>query len=238
MPYRRIPNTDQARLRSLMTAMEKGELYDMYDLAFTQKTFVEIKSFMPIFEKSLLEYKQAHDIQVNSSNRYQEKVRKARLYVSHFIQVLNLSVIRGEVKAENQELYGLRADSRNVPDLGTESALLRWGDRTIDGERQRIGLGGTAIYTPSIANVKVHFDIFKDAYNKQKVLQNNTARYLDNIAGLRTKADEIILQVWNEVEKHFAEGDDMERRLMKCREYGLIYYYRKGERKPEDVKQE
>lgn len=234
MPYRRLPNTDQARLRSLNTAMEKGELYDMYDLAFSQKTFVEMKAFLPIFEKSLLEYKQAHDIQVNSSNRYQEKVRKARLYVSHFIQVLNLAVIRGEVKAENQELYGLRADSRNVPDLGTEKALLKWGELVIEGERQRIGLGGTAIYTPSIANVKVRFDIFREAYNKQKVLQNNTARFLDKIAGLRHDADEIILRVWNEVENTFVKVEDMEERLDKCKNYGLIYYYRKGEKKGEE----
>ncbi len=215
--------------------MEKGELYDMYDLAFSQKTFIEIKSFLPIFEKSLLEYKQAHDIQVASSNRYQERVKKARLYLSHFVQVLNLAVIRGDVKAENQELYGLRSESRHVPDLSTESALLKWGERVIEGERQRIGLGGTAVYTPSIANVKVHFDIFRDAYNKQKVLQNNTARFLDNIAGLRTKADEIILRVWNEVEQTFSQVEDLEKRLMKCREYGLIYYYRKGERKPKEV---
>lgn len=231
MPYRRLPNTDQARLRSLNTAQEMGEIYDMYDLAFSQKTVVEIRSFLPIFEKSLLEYKQAHDLQVMTSNRYQEKVKKARLYVSHFIQVLNLAVIRGEVKAENQEFYGLRTDSRSVPDLGTELALLKWGELAIEGERQRIGIGGTAIYTPSIANVRVHYDIFKDAYNKQKILQSNSNRFLDNIAGLRTKADEIILQVWNEVEKHFSDLEDLEERLEKCKKYGVIYYYRKGETK-------
>jgi hypothetical protein len=230
MPYRRLPNTDQARLRSLNRALQKGEILDMYDLAFTQKMLVEIKSFLPIFEKTLFEYKQAYDTQVASNLKYQEKSRKARLYVSHFIQVLNLAVIRGEVKAERQELYGLDVNARSLPDLTSDVALMQWGERVIEGERLRISQGGTAIYSPSIANVKVHFDIFKDAYNNQKVLQNNTNRFLDNVAGMRTKADEVILQIWNEVETKYADIQDIELRLEKCRDYGLIYYYRKGEK--------
>lgn len=230
MPYRRLPNTDQARLRSLHQALQKGEILDMYDLAFTQKTLVEIKSFLPLFEKALFEYKQAHDLQVSSNLKYQEKIKRARIYVSHFIQVLNLAVIRNEVKAERQELYGLEPNTRAVPDLISDDALIVWGDKVIEGERQRIAQGGTAIYSPSIANVKVHYDIFKDAYNKQRVLQNNTTRFLDNVAGMRHRADEIILTVWNEVESHFADVEDVETRLKKCRDYGLIYYYRKGEK--------
>ena len=230
MPYRRLPNTDQARLRSLHRALQKGEILDMYDLAFTQKTLVEIKSFLPLFEKALLEYKQAHELQVASNLKYQEKIKKVRLYVSHFIQVLNLAVIRGEVKAVNQELYGLEPNTRAVPDLSSDDSLILWGKKIIEGERQRISQGGTAIYSPSIANVKVHYDIFRDAYNRQKVLQNNTARYLENIAGLRNRADDIILTNWNEVEKHFSDVEDPEVKLNKCRDYGLIYYYRKGEK--------
>lgn len=230
MPYRRLPNTDQARLRSLHRALQKGEILDMYDLAFTQKTLVEIKSFLPLFEKALFEYKQAHDLQVASNLKYQEKIKKARLYISHFIQVLNLAVIRNEVKAVNQEFYGLEPSTKAVPDLSSDDSLILWGNKIIEGERQRISQGGTAIYSPSIANVKVHYDIFRDAYNKQKVLQNNTARYLENIAGLRNRADDTILTIWNEVEKYFSEVENPDVKLNKCRDYGLIYYYRKGEK--------
>lgn len=234
MPYRRLPNTDQSRLRSLDRAQQKGEIHDMYDLAFSQKTLVEIKSFLPLFEKALFEYKQSHDQQVASNLKYQEKIKKARLYISHFIQVLNLAVIRGEVKSENQVLYGLEPNSRSVPDLSSDDSIMEWGDRVIDGERQRIAKGGTAIYSPSIANVQVHFDIFKDAYNKQRVLQNNTARFLENIARLRQRADDIILITWNEVEEHFSSVEDSNEKLDKCRDYGLIYYYRKGEKKEDE----
>ena len=35
MPYRRLPNTDQARVRALKAAVEKGEMYNVRDLAIT-----------------------------------------------------------------------------------------------------------------------------------------------------------------------------------------------------------
>ena len=38
MPYRRLPNTDQARVRALKSAVEKGEMYNVRDLAITLKT--------------------------------------------------------------------------------------------------------------------------------------------------------------------------------------------------------
>ena len=38
MPYRRLPNTDQARVRALKAAVEKGDLYSVRDLAISLKS--------------------------------------------------------------------------------------------------------------------------------------------------------------------------------------------------------
>ena len=43
MPYRRLPNTDQARVRALKAAVEKGEMYNVRDLAITLKTLFEAR---------------------------------------------------------------------------------------------------------------------------------------------------------------------------------------------------
>ena len=40
--------------------------------------------------------------------------------------------------------------------------------------------------------------------------------------------DKIILDIWEEVEK-FNDGLPPDQKIEKNREYGLIYYYRKGE---------
>jgi hypothetical protein len=36
------------------------------------------------------------------------------------------------------------------------------------------------------------------------------------------------LNIWNQVEAQFKDLEPYER-LKKCREYGIVYYYRKGE---------
>ncbi len=233
MPYRRLPNTDKARLRALNKAQSKGEMLDMYDLAFSQKLLYEVHGFLPKFERALYEYQMGLNRQVSSNRGHQEKLKKARLYVSHYIQAMNMAVMRGEVKPKDQTYLGLESETKAVPSLNTEASILEWGEKIIEGDMKRISNGGMAIYSPSMANVKVHYERFKESYSSQKFLQNNTSRLLDNIAELREVGDTIILNIWNEVEKHFSNIINHEKRFEACREYGLIYYYRKGE-KPEE----
>ena len=45
MPYRRLPNTDQARVRALKAAVEKGDVYNVRDLAISLKTLFEARNF-------------------------------------------------------------------------------------------------------------------------------------------------------------------------------------------------
>ena len=39
MPYRRLPNTDQARVRALKAAVVKGDIYNVHELAISLKIF-------------------------------------------------------------------------------------------------------------------------------------------------------------------------------------------------------
>ena len=56
MPYRRLPNTDQARVRALKAAVEKGEMYNVRDLAITLKTLFEARNFLHRFEAAQIYY--------------------------------------------------------------------------------------------------------------------------------------------------------------------------------------
>ena len=67
-----------------------------------------------------------------------------------------------------------------------------------------------------------------EAYNHQKILQQNTQRQLNELNSLRGRADDIILSIWNEVEAKFADRPDEERRRLAA-EYGVVYVYRKNE---------
>jgi hypothetical protein len=232
MPYRRLPNTDQARIRSLQAAIEQSERTDIQQLAVTAKTKNEAETFLPTFISAHHEYLQSLEKQVAAGKKYQSQVKMARLYLSHFIQVLNFAVIRNEIKPELKRLYGLETDTSTVPDLSSEQALLNWGERVISGEQERIRMGGVPIYNPTIAKVRVHFDIFKDAGIAQKTFQRSTNRTLENVAVLRTMADGIILELWNQVEDYYKDLPEAERRE-KCETYGVRYYYRKNESQEE-----
>ena len=116
MPYRRLPNTDQARVRALKAAVEKGDLYSVRDLAISLKTLFEARNFLQRFEAAQIYYTQCYDNQAKASRKHQANVKTARLYISHFIQVLNLAVLRDEIKTSHKNMYGL-PEANVVPDL-------------------------------------------------------------------------------------------------------------------------
>lgn len=111
---------------------------------------------------------------------------------------------------------------------------MEWGKKIIEGEQRRTGQGGIPIYNPTIARVKVHYDIFLDSYERQKNYQALTNRSLDELSSMRERADELILDIWNQVEAKYQDVTPNEDRLDKCRDYGLIYYYRSSEKVKEE----
>lgn len=230
MPYRRLPNTDQARIRALKSVVKKEDEDGICGLAVSLKTLVEARNFLSRFEAAHKYYKQCYANQSALSVKYQALMGIARMYVSHFIQVLNLAVIRSEIKKQYKELYGLPVHSNTVPDLSGEASLLEWGAKIVKGEKERQRQGGIPIYNPTIAKVSVHYDIFKDSYERQLELREITKRSLKSLAGMRKEADRIILDIWNQVEGHFSSLL-LEQKLEKCRAYGIVYYYRKGEKR-------
>lgn len=237
MPYRRLPNTDQARIRALKAVVVKADIYNVYDLAVSLKTLTDARNFLMKFEAAQSYYSECFDRQSKAGRKHQANVKTARLYLFHFIQVLNLAVIRSEVRLSHKEYYGLDTKNNNVPDLTTEAALAEWGRKIIEGENKRISQGGIPIYNPGIAKVKVHYDIFMESYEKQKNFQILTARSLEALSSMRPEADGLILDIWNQVEEKFGEVVPHEKRLDLCRDYGIVYYYRSGEKSKDEVKE-
>lgn len=107
MPYRRLPNTDQARIRALKAVVAKGDIYNVYDLAVSLKTLTDARNFLMKFEAAQAYYAECFERQAKAGRKHQSNVKIARLYISHFIQVLNLAVIRSEVRTAHKEYYGL-----------------------------------------------------------------------------------------------------------------------------------
>jgi len=228
MPYRRLPNTDAARIKAMKIALEKGKELPPNRLAYSSKTIVHLTKFLPQFEHHLQLYRQVLASQNKKSRDYNETVRKARIYLTHFIRVMNMAIFRGELPAETRAFYGLATNESTVPSLNTENELMSWGRRIIEGEEFRIKKGGSPITNPTIAVVKVRFENFIEAWTFHNTLAKRTEEYSGKNTGLRKEADELILKLWNEIEdSHSSLSEDVRKTLSE--EYGLVYFYRKGE---------
>lgn len=228
MPYRRLPNTDSARIKALKTAIDKCSDTDFNEVVVSMKTLYKAKSAVGKFERMCKLYQQTFETQIRANKSFQKQIKNARMYISHFVQVLYLAVLRNEIKHDNLTLYGLENSEMLVPDLSTNEMLLEWGQNIIAGEEARIAERGVPIYNPTIAKVKVMYSIFKDAYKTQQIHQKSTNRTQEDVVKYRKEIDEIILDLWDQVEE---ANIDMppKKKIDKNKEYGIVYYYRKGE---------
>lgn len=228
MPYRRLPNTDAARIRAMKTALKKAKEVPPHKMAYAAKTAVILQRFLTLFENAIHQQRQSMSSQNIRSKEFCEITRKARTYLIHFIRVMNMAISRGDLPAETRSFYGLAINESTVPSLNTENELIKWGRRIIEGEELRIRQGGSPITNPTIAVVKVRFENFIEANNYYKILVKRTLEYSSKTGQMRNEADEIILRIWNAVEATFSSlPEDI--RKKECEDYGLVYFYRKGE---------
>jgi hypothetical protein len=238
MPYRRLPNTDAARIRALEIVSGQEHDRDVTLWPFSPGLKQRIELFLPRFRTAISNSQAARDKQAANSHKHAENTRKARLYISHFLQVLNFTIIRGELKPAARTFYGLDEEESKLPPLVTEQDLLEWGEKVIKGEQERTRAGGTPVYSPSIALVKVNYENFKQAYFSQKQFLQNVTRYSAEVARHRAEADTLVLTLWNEIEKYFENVEEEEERRAACEKYGIAYVFRKGEREKMSRRQE
>lgn len=228
MPYRRLPKTDAARLKALKTLLDNNDIYIVRNRFVDWKT---LNKAQPIYDRLFTACGQcriSRQAQLRHSVRIGKLQRNATMYVSHFLQVLLMSVERGEIKRALLKLYGLEPDTTALPSLKTVSGVLTWGKRAIDGEKARIKQGGRPIYNPTIGMVSTHYDIFRDFVEQQRKLADRTLKAQKEILKIRPEADELILDLWNQIEKHY-ENEPPEVRFQECRKFGVVYYYRRHE---------
>ncbi len=228
MPYRRLPNTDSSRLKALKSANEKGKEIPPFKLAFTPTSYRKIQSVLPGFENAIYEHRNSLNIQSDKNKEYQKRLKKVRLYISHFIQVVNMAITRGDMVKNTRNFFGLDEEGKKVPALHSEEEIINWGEKLIEGEKKRRTMGLSPITNPTVAVLNVHFDKFMEYHHYQKSLKNRSQRAQDQLNVLRAQVDTVIQQIWNEVENTFIELPE-EMRREKASEYGLVYVFRKNE---------
>ncbi len=232
MPYRRLPTTDKARLRALETALNKVNEVSVKNIPFAQHSIEELQSVKNQFENALKHYELNIKQQSDNSKHYKQVFETARLYLSHFMQVLLFASERGELNGGIKYYGNLQEYGGRIPSLTSEQEILEWGKIMVDGEQKRVREGGSAIYSPSIALVKFKLQEFQDAAIFQQNLKRNTLRSFEKMQGLRKTTNEFISQLWTDIESHLeleATSPELKRQL--AEEFGIVYVLRRKERK-------
>ena len=232
MPYRRFPKTDTARLKSLRTLLDNNDVYAADKRFLDMELINGAKTLYGRLKTLSNQFLVCYEAQMRNYQLVAKPQKRMVMYVCHFMRVLLMSIERGEIKQSVlKEYYGVDDADELMRRLHVVDDAYRLTPGIVAGEKRRIAEGGRPVYNPTIGMVATHFDIFSDVYEQQRILNEKADRVLKDVKEVRAEVDKLLVEVWNGVEAHFAELPP-ETRFDECRRYGLIYYYRTGEKKP------
>ncbi len=212
------------------SAIKLAEKNKIEKLAYSENTFQELKQVKITFETTLLQYETDLRKLSDKNKEYRLLMEKAAMYISHFVQVLYMGVERKEIKAEMLGLYDLDSFAGKVPSLTNEEEVLKWGTKIIEGEQKRIQKGGSPIYSPSIALVKIKVEEFKDMAVFMQNMRRISARSFDKMKDIRISTNDFISKLWTEIEEHVNSTTPKHKR-QQAQEYGIVYVFRRKEKK-------
>lgn len=231
MPYRRFPKTDTARLKSLRVLLDNPDVYAANRKFIDMDIVNRAQGYYDRLKTLSAQFMLAYEAQMANYRLIAKPQKNMLMFVLHFMKVLAMSVERGEIKKTVvSECYGFDNLDEVLRLLHNVEDAYRLTPKIIEGEKKRIAAGGRPIYNPTVGMVATHFDIFKDIYEQQGILNDKADRKLEELKALRAELDSLMVDIWNKVEEHFASLPP-ETRFDECRRYGLIYYYRTGEQK-------
>lgn len=230
MPYRRLPKTDLGRIKALQKIVSMEGHKENGQLVLSYQTIRDTQQLLSRFRNAHRQYQQYYDQSLVIGKEVKKGATMARLYVSHFIQVLNMCIQRGELPGDIKVGYGLDPATSTKPSLTADKDLAYWGQKIIEGEENRVRQGGLPIYNPNIGKVKVYYSIFAEQYYSGLTYKQNAEKHRSELSDLRPLVDDLLEDVWNHVEAFFSSLP-LTLRMAKYEQFGLTYYLHAKEKK-------
>jgi len=219
-----MPEKDEDRIVAIQAAIDREELLLETERAFLDGEILEFKTFVRKYEGEIAMLQHTQEDRTKTLLQYKDLFKNAQMYIAHFIQVLQLTVIRNEIKFDHLSCYGFETSKElEMPDLSTEDAVLIWGEKIIRGESERLSRGGMPLYNPAIAKVRVHYELFRDIIQSLKIYRQNALRYQANVVEMRKKAAEYIEIIRARIlEKYKDEPEEKQQAIFKL--YKFCFY--------------
>tara|TARA_R110001592_G_scaffold88812_2_gene261422 strand:+ start:593 stop:1258 length:666 start_codon:yes stop_codon:yes gene_type:complete len=219
MAYRRLPNTDKARITALIKLSDMVLVDDCVVLLNHKETILDLKEVFG----GLIECREIYvSKRVELNKRKRELLIKLKLYVSHFFQVFNFAIDREDIAKECRLLFNLQVNTGVIPLLAKELDIIEWANNIIKGESQRVKKGIESISHPNHKKIK---EIKEKTESVRGELEEIEMLFKNNhieITKQRQKVDAFIKQIWNEIELQFA-NEPIEIKREQAAEYGVVY---------------
>ncbi len=229
MPFRQLPATDATRSQALASGLKKSSAVTGTARLISADTAARLVSFAPTWEKEVTERADALGRQTSVTTTLNLAGDKLRTTVSHFIQVYQFGVARGIFSPSGRAVYDLSVNEETVPPLASEGDLLLWADRVIKGDARRVAnFSEPAMAMPSAAEVTTALAAYNTELTLQTAAKDSLESEQSDVNQLRPEADQLIRDVWDEVEFALRQMEPSTLRR-RAREWGVFYALRPGE---------
>lgn len=194
-----------------------------------------LPSVRPAFLRETSEVDRAQAAQAPLTSAAALEAARLTIYVSHFHQVLDLGIIRGDFASGARSYYGRDVTATALPDLTTYEAVALAAGKIGTGEAARQLAEGAAfrpMALPSAAEVSAHLTAFTAARNLAQQAQVKTDRERDDVSALYPAAQALAVDLCDTIEFFYRKDPDDASRRAKCKRWGVVYFYEPNE--PQD----
>jgi len=212
-----LPNTDKARYQILKQCIDKLSHMDARSHFLSEDQFQNMLSVLSRFEQIFLAREK-----LKADPEYLAIQEKAGLFLKHYLMVMQMAAMRGEMPEKNLIYYGLKNAHSPLPAFNTGKQIIELGAQIFEADAKRIANGGKYITMPSIAVVKIWYEKFVDAYHNHTVQVEKYKNNQEFVQGLRNEVTRCIIDFWNNLEYEHNHLETEEFRQL-AKSFGLRY---------------
>ncbi|MDA3910314.1 MAG: hypothetical protein PF448_03010 [Bacteroidales bacterium] len=217
MPRRILPNTDKLRYQTLKQCIDKLADINPQSRFLSEDQYHSMLSVMSRFEQIFLAREK-----LKADPEYLAIQKKAGLFLKHYLMVMQMAALRGEMPEKNLMYYGLKNAHSPLPAFNTGKQIIELGSEIFEADAKRIANGGKYITMPGIAVVKIWYDKFVDAYQNHRVQVEKYKNNQEFVQKLRNEVTRCIIEFWNSLEYEYNHLEPESFRQL-AMEYGLQY---------------
>ena len=234
MPFKFTPHSVLGTLEVLRTASRKNAQTTDADRAISQETATKVVSTLAMYENEIGERDEQFAMQANATAAETKQKWIVKTYASHFFQVLNLAIERGEYSASDRRYYGLDINYSQMPALRSEAEIIEWAKKIVVGEANRLSAPGRntdtniSMQKPSAKQVETELNKFITLSDAQMAERAKFDKENKDVLDMLPEINELIRDIYDEVEFFYRKESPSNKRKL-SRDWGVVYYTRSGE---------